>query len=310
MENNKIGSAIQYFRESYHISQSALGRGICSAATLSRIEAGERDVDSLLLETLLERLGKSPNQFELILTDIDYMLYQYRERIKKSISEKNYDEANSVLETYEKITESKCSVHIQFVVSCKAYLNELKNGSIERTIELLLEAISYTIPDFETSSIINYYLSNSELNIIIDIAERMLTAGMLQKAEDIIKQVIEYLDSYKSMDLSRQLYPRVAVIASKLYMLNDNWEKTLIICNKGLEKSKGSRSMNFIAEIYELKAKAMERLLERQMIKCDYSEIIKIYLQAYYVYEICDKSNEANMIRKHLQEVYQWEGID
>jgi transcriptional regulator with XRE-family HTH domain len=310
MENKKIGSAIQYFRESYNISQSTLGKGLCSVATLSRIEAGERDVDSLLLETLLERLGKTPNQFELILSDVDYMLYQNRENIKKNINDKNYNDAYATLKTYEKIAASKGSVHMQFIVTCKAYLNELNDGNIEKTIDLLMEAISYTIPDFKTNKIKNYYLSYSELNIIIDMVEHMLSAGMFQKADAILNQVVDYLDSYKSMEVSNQLYPRVAVIASKLLFQNNNWDKAVDMCSKGLEKNKGSRRMDYVGELYYIKAKSTEELLNRQLIKCDKSVIIKMYLQAYYMFNLCETYDEAYIIKKHLKEEYQWEDID
>lgn len=175
-DNNKIGSAIYYFRENNYISQSKLCKGLCSVSTLSRIEAGERDVDSLLLEALLERLGKTPNQFELILTDLDYESYQNREEIKKLIEKKNITVAESRLNMYERISGSKGSVHKQFIVTCRALLNELKGGPMEQTIDLFMDAISYTVPDFKANKINEYHLSNTELNIIIDIIQRMISA--------------------------------------------------------------------------------------------------------------------------------------
>lgn len=310
MEKSKIGSAIQFYRESFHISQSRLARGLCSVATLSRIEAGKRDVDSFLLETLLERLGKTPNQFELILSDMDFLLYQYRKKIKDYIAEKNYTEAYTSLNLYEKMAASKCSVHTQFIVSCKAYLNDINNGDIKETINLLMEAISYTIPDFTANRISFYYLSYSELNIIVDMVEYMLTAGMFQMAEDILDQVVDYLDSKKSMEVSYQLYPRVAVLVSRLLIQNGKLEKAIAMCNKGLEKNKGSRKMDYVADLYNIKAQAMEKLSDAQLIKYDNTAIIKLYLQAYYVYNICDEQDKAALIHEHLKEAYHWEGID
>jgi transcriptional regulator with XRE-family HTH domain len=90
--NNNIGSAISYFRDTYHISQSKLCKGLCSVSTLSRIEAGERDIDAFLLEIFLERLGKIPYQFELILTDFDYEAYQSRKEISKLIEDEAFDD--------------------------------------------------------------------------------------------------------------------------------------------------------------------------------------------------------------------------
>ena len=128
--NNNIGSAIQYFRETYHISQSKLCKGLCSVSTLSRVETGERDVDAFILETLLERLGKAPYQFELILTDFDHEAYQSRIEINKLIEDEAAHEAIKLIKKYEKLTYGKGTPHRQFIMVCKARLNELNGGEL------------------------------------------------------------------------------------------------------------------------------------------------------------------------------------
>lgn len=311
MENNKIGSAIQYFRETYQISQSKLCRGLCSVATFSRIEAGERDVDSLLLEALLERLGKTPNQFEIILSDVDYILYQNREEVKRQINNKNSETAQGLLIEYEKSAASKGSVHMQFIMNYRALLNELFGGTVEDTVELLKDAISCTVPDFMTSRIKDYYLSNSELNIIIDIIKRLISVGMIEKAKEILDQVLEYLGEHKLMEENNRLYPKVAVIASQLYIQEKNYQRALEMCNKGLEMNKGSRKMDFLGELFLIKAQAIEQILKanNEWIS-GHQECLQLYLQAYYIFDFCEEHFTALKIKKHLEEEYQWEGID
>lgn len=311
MENNKIGSAIQYFRESYQISQSRLAKGLCSVATLSRIEAGERDVDSLLLETLLERLGKTANQFEIILTDNDYILYQNREDIKNRIRDNNYIEACDLLDEYEKNAADKGSVHMQFIGTCKALLNEMSGGAVETTIKLLMEAISYTVPDFKENKINDYYLSNSELDIIINVVQRMITTGMTERAKEILLQVVEYLDVHNSVEESTRLYPRTAVLAGSFFMQERDFIRALEMCNKGLERNKGSRKMDHIGELYLIKARSTEGLLK---LNNEWSPLhegcIKLYLQAYYLLDFCEEYDKSEMIKKYLKEEYQWADID
>ncbi len=311
MENNKIGSAIQYFRESYQISQGKLCMGLCSVATLSRIEAGERDVDSLLLETLLERLGRMPNQFELILTEYDYDLYQKREEIKKQIEDKDYTAAYELLQDYEKLAPPKGNVHTQFMIASRALLNELNGGSIEDTIDLLMQAITCTVPDFKTSEIKEYYLSNSELNIIVDILQRMVDARMNKNAKLILKQVLDYLELHVSVEENSNLYSKVSIIAGRLYMRENNLKKALEMCNKCFEKSKGNRKMDHLGELTFIKAQATEGLLKLQV---DWEEkkkdCLKLYLQAYYVLNFCEETDTAEEIREHLKEEYQWVDID
>ncbi len=311
LANNQIGAAIQYFRESYGITQGKLCKGLCSVATLSRIEAGERDVDSLLLETLLERLGKMPNQFELILTDFDYLVYQNRVNIKNLIQDENWEKAYELLQEYEKLTASKGNAHMQFVAYCRALLNEAQGGAVEDTIKLLMEAISYTVPDFKTYKIKDYYLSSNELGIIIDIVQRMILAELVDNAKDVLEQVIEYLEPLALTEDTIQTYTKVSVIACKLYLCENNFMKTIEMCDKALEKSKGSRRMDHLGDLYHIKAKTTEEILKQQRKWASSNkECIRYYLQAYHIFHFLEEYAEADSIKKQLEEVYKWVDID
>lgn len=309
--NINIGNAIQYFRESSYISQSKLAKGICSVATLSRIESGERDADSLLLETLLERLGKTSNQFEIILSDADYILYQKREEIKKQLADKNFEEEHRLLMEYEKVALSKGPVHKQFICTCKALLNELNGKEVATTIGLLLDAITCTIPDFKTTNINEYCLSYSELNIIIDIVDRMLIEGIFDKAKELVQQVLNYLDIHETIGENNRIYQRAALLAGRIFMQEKNLKRALEICDKGLEKNIGSRRMDYIGELYLIKAKATEGLLKQN---CEWNpahrECLRLYFQAYYMLDFSDNHTEAEEIKRHLKEEYQWADID
>lgn len=310
-ENNHIGTAIQYFRELYDISQSKLCKGLCSASTLSRIEAGERDADALLLETLLERIGKTPNQFELILTDFDYDAYLCRKEICKRIEDKDIDEAYRLINEYNKMTEGKVSTHKQFIMVRQAHLNELEGGKSEKTIDLLMEAITYTVPDFNTSAINEYFLSESEFNIIMDILEKMISLRMTEAAEKIIDQVIDYLYWHKHMEQNRRIYPKVAAVAGKFYIEQNQLDKATKICKKGLENHRGSYKMEYLGDLIYIKAQVTERNLKSSgnWVDDKKKECLKMYLEAYYICDICGDVTVVDKIRKHLQEEYQWEDI-
>ena len=55
MEQKMMEVVLKYYREKYHLRQEDICRGICSVTTLSRLEQGSREVDSLLGQTLLGR---------------------------------------------------------------------------------------------------------------------------------------------------------------------------------------------------------------------------------------------------------------
>ncbi|NLZ82247.1 MAG: hypothetical protein GX915_01115 [Clostridiales bacterium] len=310
IENSKIGAVISYYREFYQISQLKLCKGLCSIATLSRLESGERDVDSLLLETLLERLGKNSNHFELILTDFDYETYQMREKIKNLIDQKQLERADELLIIYENKLYIKSNVHRQFVVGYRGFINELQGKKAEDTLDMLMKAISYTIPGFRVSKIDDYFFSNMELKIVIKIIEQLLLIGSTSKVTDLLTQVLEYLDKYSSMERNNQLYPKVVIMKCRLLIEEHKYREIIELCDKGLEKKLGSKKLDFLGDLYYLKAKAMELSQKENNGKNTSREFIDNYLKALYVYDFCDDKISAEEIRVHIQEEYKWECID
>lgn len=311
LDRSKIGHAIQYFREKYNISQSTLCKGLCSVATLSRIEAGEREADGYLLEALLARMGKTPNKFELILTESDYESYQIRDEIEKYIEQKNVKAAMKLLQSYKANTSLRGKFHEQFIKRTEARLHELQGGPQEHTLELLTEAISYTVPGFKTNRIKNYYLSYTELEIIIEITQKRYDMGMSKRARVIIFQLLEYMDSHYSLEILHELYPRVAIIACTIFLQEEEYERALDVCNKGIEKNKSSRKLDYRGELSQIKAQTLEAMLKKDTNwKSRQKEFLRWYLQAYYVFQFTGEDTKAGEIRAYLQEEYPWVNID
>lgn len=91
---------LKYYREKYHLRQEDICRGICSVTTLSRLEQGSREVDSLLGQTLLGRIGKEVTLFETILSEQDYELWKMREQIEKSVENNQVKTAKKKIREY------------------------------------------------------------------------------------------------------------------------------------------------------------------------------------------------------------------
>lgn len=90
MDFQTLGVLLYRTREKKHLSLLDVCSGICSQSTLSRVEQGSRELDSLTSEMLLGRIGREVTRFELILNAEDYYLNQLRIEINENIEEKNY----------------------------------------------------------------------------------------------------------------------------------------------------------------------------------------------------------------------------
>ena len=74
MEQKTMGVVLNYYRKKYKLRQEDVCSGICSIATFSRLEQGYREIDSLMGELLLGRIGKEVTLFETLLNEEDYIL--------------------------------------------------------------------------------------------------------------------------------------------------------------------------------------------------------------------------------------------
>ena len=88
MDFQTLGVLLYRTREKKHLSLLDVCSGICSQSTLSRVEQGSRELDSLTSEMLLGRIGREVTRFELILNAEDYYLNQLRIEINENIEER------------------------------------------------------------------------------------------------------------------------------------------------------------------------------------------------------------------------------
>ena len=81
MRKIKTGSMLCQIREQKKISQKKLCAGVCSVATLSKYECGERTPDGLLFFFFMQRMGMAPDDFAVMLSDEEFQYYKWKEAI-------------------------------------------------------------------------------------------------------------------------------------------------------------------------------------------------------------------------------------
>ena len=148
MDFQTLGVLLYRTREKKHLSLLDVCSGICSQSTLSRVEQGSRELDSLTSEMLLGRIGREVTRFELILNAEDYYLNQLRIEINENIEEKNYIKAKEKINLYRQHMPAEGKVHEQFCCYMECRILIAQNEITEKLSALLLRAIRYTIPDY------------------------------------------------------------------------------------------------------------------------------------------------------------------
>ena len=154
MDHTLLGKLIEYERTTKNIRSNKLTKGVCSVATLHRLEYGKRLPSFFVLERLLERLGKSANKIEFLYHETDYEIYYLREKTEKVIEENRFAEAEDMLNYYDSIIDKlspdrgEYQLHIQYIYKLRAIIFAYRReyGKAE---QLLLNALEITVPDIK-----------------------------------------------------------------------------------------------------------------------------------------------------------------
>ena len=235
MRNKNIGKIIYSLRTCNHISQEKLARGLCSVSALSRIESCERIPDKLLLDALMQRLGKSPDKLESIVTVGDYELYLHREKIQRCIVDENYNEAKALVKEYEGKKEADKSVHKQYILKIKAVLCELADNDKEESKKYINEAIRITMPEGERAALENSLLSSSEIQLIL----MKISHYENKKDDSLVWNLLVKLNNYVAEHYTDEeelvkVYVKIIHAEAGILLERKQYEQAVEICEAAL----------------------------------------------------------------------------
>lgn len=257
MERNTLGVVLSYYREKYGFSLEALADGICSTATLSRVEGGSREIDSLMAETLLGRIGKEVTQFELMLNDEDYALWQKRESIHTALKDRRYDEVLEGVCQYEKMLSKEQHLHWQRCLAWKVQVKEAAGEEREEIIRLAKEALTFTISRID-SEISEQLYNPLEIRLIL-VLMRYDYFPAAEKAENWLLKLVQYVERYYSGRMGETLGVEIFLTLIDLMERHGQDEKVISYVNRAIALIAKGRGICHVAKLRFAKARAIER---------------------------------------------------
>lgn len=235
MRQKNTGEIVFTLRTLENISQKELARGLCSISALSRIEMSERMPDKLLLDALLQRLGKSPDKLESIITLRDYKLCVCREQIQECIKRGSFNEAKRLLSEYKKEKEAEEKVHKLYIFTVEAILSELADNDIEQSKKFIEEGIALTMPEGEVYALEHFLLSKAEIQLILmkinnyDSSNNKKLWETLDKLNDYVKR--KYTDEEELV----KIYPKIIRAEAEILFSKGHFERAVEICEAALD---------------------------------------------------------------------------
>lgn len=302
MEQNTLGIMLSYYREKYKLSMEQVCDGICSVAALHRIEKGSREVDSLVGERLLGRIGKEANQFELMLGDEDYACWQVRKQILGAMKQKNYDEAKKAIAVYRKTSAGLPEVHKQFYLYYEGIIATAAKDEKEKILDLFSEAFYCTRKENGKRRLYN--------QIEIDIALKLIHykyPTWRKCSRDMIDELLFVTDQYytgqQKEDAQAEIWMELIYLAEE----QGSDRNLLSYIDQAVDAIGKGRRMRYLGELHFKKAQVIMRCYrdtKEWMIQEESCK--KECLMAYYVFEVMRKRKEQTEVQRFCGEKMGW----
>lgn len=305
LEEKGIGNYIKMNREAKNYSQTQVCEGICSVSTFSRIEAGEKNVEYLMIEAFLSRMRIERSEYEFVLDDDDYYAYMFREEIELLVKNREYKQAEERMAAYEK-KYGAMELHGQFLFFQRAFLERTKpQPDWDRVKELFIKALTVTAPDYQGKFEQKEILSNLELECIAEIMRCDKDSVEMEKKYEALYAYYEW--NHRKEGFFPPPY-RIAMqyYAECLYE-SEKYDACIQICSKVIKELFSTSKVENRAELFCLRAKAREK---KEIKNEEEKELcLRDFLTSYHVFSFYKREEEAEALKKYIGEEYGWQFI-
>ena len=305
MEINTLGIVLKYYRKKYEIVLEDLCDGICVPAIASSVEAGEKVVDSLMAESLLGRLGKTVLQFELLLNDKDYVLWNLREEIKKAEQIEDYIQVERLLKKYHAKMPSK-SVHKQFYLYYCAKCKMFDAAPKEIICQMLYEALMLTKAKADKRNVVLY--NPLEIEMILLLHRYEFSKWIHKDIEAELYNILIFVRKMYSGRLKQKVGTQILLELVSYEQKIGDYIRAIKYADEAIAFLSQGRSLEHIAELHFIKAQMIEKLYNRsEKWETEKHACKRECLMAYYVFDIMEQEDKRAELENYCEEKLGWQ---
>lgn len=232
-----VGDFLRETRLRKGYTQEEVSYGICTTASLSRIENGAQKPGRLILEKLLERLGTENNLFNSFVSREEMELYIEIQTLIRNVTDEDIEKIEEQINVVEKLVKNTSELEHQCLFWAKGKLAAQKDSNNYEAMNWLMRAIRITLPDFNGKTPLrNHLLTFDEITIINSIAVRYAENGELLVAIQLDMWLKEYMES-KIVDakIKTTKYPMILYNLSCWFEDEQCYKEELKMADQGIE---------------------------------------------------------------------------
>lgn len=232
-----IGVQINELREQKNISLEALALGICTAESLRNIELGKESVNKLFMEILFQRLGKSTDKLELILSEEVYEEELLLEHYEELLEQGDGVQAYQVLEQFAEQAPPDNKVHQMFYCRSRAYAEFRVENNPQQAKEWMQKALDITMPGWMEKRLEEYWISTIEMENLLAYAKALSAIGTkaeLETAESLLLACKRFIDGrVTDGEEHAKIFAKCACLLGSLYVKQGKKEQAGPLAERG-----------------------------------------------------------------------------
>lgn len=232
-----VGDFLRETRMRKGYTQEEVSYGICTAASLSRIENGAQKQGRLIMEKLFERLGTENNLFNSFVSREEMELYSAIQELIRNITDKDISKIESQVDVVELMTKDTTELEHQCLYFAKGELARQRDENNDKAMELYMKAIHITLPDFDGKNPLrSNLLTFDEIMIINAIAILYAESGNIMLAIQLDMWLKEYMES-KIVDGTMKIakYPMILYNLSNWFGDRNCHTEAFELANQGID---------------------------------------------------------------------------
>lgn len=260
-----MGSMISKLRQELKISQEQLGRGLTDIVELSRLENGGKETDRFLLEALFQRLGKSMDKFEMMISDEEYRLILLQSLILENFVAGYYDVTTLLLEEYKEQPKSGKPLHRQFVQELESLLDYQVRGEASLCLQNLSRALEITFPEWRQEAIADSCLCIQEVQILLLLLTVLAETGKVKVVRTKLEELIVYLEKrYTDPEELAEVYPQCTWLLARACCIEADYGRAYDICCRGIRCIAENGILTMADRLLELQSHCLKKMERRK----------------------------------------------
>lgn len=232
-----VGDFIKETRLRKGYTQEEVSFGICTPASLSRIENGVQTPGRYILDKLLERLGTENNVFNIFVNRDEMELYELLQELARDIADGRVLELEEKVPKLEEMTKNSSELERQYLYYAKGELARKHGASDDEVMEWFMKAIHVTLPQFDgVNPLESNLLTFDEIIIINNIAMKHARCGDLGQAMKLGFWLKQYMED-KVIDGKQKTakYPTIVFNLSNWMGARKRYADALEVVNDGID---------------------------------------------------------------------------